>query len=61
MPLSTDAVARMCIVDDKKCNLIDKCDECKKEIKKLIEIDEMYADYFAQLAYLKKRSVEKMD
>jgi hypothetical protein len=61
MPLSTDAVARMCIVDDKKCNLIDKCDECKKEIKKLIEIDEMYADYFKQLEYLKKKSGTKLE
>lgn len=51
----------MCIVDDKKCNLIDKCDECKKEIKKLIEIDEMYADYFKQLEYLKKKSGTKLE
>jgi hypothetical protein len=58
MPVS-DAVARGCVIDDKKCNLIDKCDECKKEIAKLIEEDEMFADYFAQLSYLKKRSIEK--
>ena len=57
----SDAVARVCVVKKEGCTLINKCDECKKEVKKLIEADEMFADYFAQLEYLKKRSVEKMD
>jgi hypothetical protein len=56
MPLGTDAVARGCIVDMSGCTLIDKCSECKVEIVKLIELDDMFADYFAQLSYLKKRS-----
>jgi len=63
MPL-TDAVARECIVKadgqrPKGCTLINKCDECKKEIEKLIEIDEMYVDYFKQLEYLKTKSMKK--
>jgi len=56
MPLTTDAVARRCIVNAEGCTLVNKCDECKKEIKSLIEIDEMYVDYFKQLEYLKKIS-----
>jgi hypothetical protein len=56
MPLATDAVARQCIADTNGCTLINKCEECKKEIKKLIEMDEMYADYFKQLEYLKNKS-----
>jgi hypothetical protein len=56
-----DAVARECIAKKEGCNLIDKCDECKIEIKKLIEADEMFADYFAQLAYLKKKSETKTE
>jgi hypothetical protein len=56
-----DAVARECVVKKEGCTLINKCDDCKKEVKKLIEADEMFADYFKQLEYLKKRSVEKMD
>ncbi len=43
----------------KGCTLINKCDECKKEIEKLIEIDEMYVDYFKQLEYLKTKSMKK--
>lgn len=54
-----DAVARGCVVNKEGCNLINKCDDCKKEIKKLIEADEMFADYFAQLEYLKKKSEAK--
>ena len=54
MPVSTDAVARGCVVDVSGCTLIDKCSECKKEIVKLIELDDMFADYFAQLNYLRK-------
>jgi hypothetical protein len=53
MPLKTDAVARGCIVNADGCTLINKCEECKKEIEKLIEIDEIYVDYFKQLEYLK--------
>jgi hypothetical protein len=56
-----DTVAKECVVKKEGCNLINKCDDCKKEVKKLIEDDEMFADYFKQLEYLKKRSVEKMD
>jgi hypothetical protein len=56
MPAPTDAVARGCIVETKGCTLLNKCEECKKEIVKLIEADEMFADYFAQLNYLKTRS-----
>lgn len=58
MPVTTDAVARGCVVDVSGCTLIDKCSECKKEIVKLIELDDMFADYFAQLSYLKKRAGE---
>ena len=57
----SDAVARMCVVKKEGCTLINKCDECKIEIKKLIEADEMFADYFAQLAYLKKKSEAKTE
>jgi len=57
----SDAVARECVVKKEGCTLINKCDECKIAIKKLVEEDEMFADYFKQLEYLKKRSVEKMD
>jgi hypothetical protein len=53
---STDAVSRKCIVNKEGCTVIDKCDECKKEIKDLIEVDEMFVDYFKQLEYLKKRA-----
>jgi hypothetical protein len=56
MPLGSDAVARGCIVDMSGCTLIEKCSECKVEIVKLIELDDMFADYFAQLSYLKKRA-----
>ena len=52
----SDAVARGCIVNDKQCNLIYKCEECKSEIANLILIDEMFIDYFKQLEYLKKRT-----
>ena len=58
MPVGVDAVARGCIVDMSGCTLIDKCSECKVEIVKLIEMDEMFADYFAQLSYLKKRAAK---
>lgn len=56
MPLETDAVARRCIVNVDGCTLTNKCEECKKEIIKLIEIDDMFADYFAQLNYLRQRA-----
>lgn len=55
----SDAVARECIVKKEGCNLINKCEECKKEVKKLIETDEMFVDYFRQLEYLKKQSEAK--
>jgi hypothetical protein len=61
MPLSTDAVARECVVKKEGCNLINKCPDCKKEIEQLIKTDEMFADYFKQLEYLKKQSEEKMN
>jgi hypothetical protein len=56
MPIKSDAVSRGCIVDTKGCTLIDKCEECKIEIAKLIHVDEMFADYFKQLEYLKQRA-----
>jgi hypothetical protein len=59
MPLSTDAVARECVSKKEGCNLINKCDECKIAIKKLVEEDEMFADYFKQLEYLKEKSETK--
>lgn len=51
----TDCVARECIAKTEGCNLIDKCDECKKEMKNLVDLDEMFVDYFKQLEYLKKK------
>lgn len=54
-----DAVARECIVKKEGCNLMNKCDECKKEIEKLIEMDDMFIDYFKQLEYLKNKSEAK--
>ena len=53
--MQTDAVARGCIVNTKGCTLTHKCSECKEEIAKLIFIDDMFADYFKQLEYLKKK------
>jgi hypothetical protein len=41
------------------CNLVNKCEECKKEVAKLIEADDMFADYFEQLEYLKKKLANK--
>ena len=61
MPLSTDAVARVCVVNTDGCNLLNKCPDCKVEIKKLVEIDEMFIDYFKQLEFLKKKSETKID
>ena len=57
----SDAVARGCIVNDKQCNLIYKCEECKSEIANLILIDEMFIDYFKQLEYLKKRTEKTIE
>ena len=54
MPV-TDAVARVCIAKVEGCTLINKCEECKKEVAKLIEADDMFADYFEQLEYLKNK------
>ena len=51
-----DAVARGCVADISGCTLIYKCDECKKEVKHLIEIDDMFLDYFNQLEYLRKKA-----
>ena len=59
MPLSVDAVAKECVVKKEGCNLINKCEECKKEVKKLVEADDMFADYFKQLEYLKNKSETK--
>ena len=49
-----DAVARECVVKTDGCNLLNKCNICKDEIKKLIEADDMFVDYFRQLEYLKQ-------
>ena len=54
--MKSDAVARGCIVSNKDCNLIYKCEECKSEIANLILLDEMFVDYFKQLEYLKQRT-----
>lgn len=54
--MESDAVARGCIVKAEGCTLIFKCEECKSEIANLILLDEMFADYFKQLEYLKKRA-----
>ncbi len=53
--MNSDAVARVCIAKTTGCTLINKCEECKEEIAKLIFIDEMFVDYFKQLEYLKKK------
>ena len=50
----TDYVARACVVDLSGCTVIQKCDECKKEIVKLVEIDDMFVDYFKRLEFLKQ-------
>lgn len=48
--LPTDYVARACIVNDKNCRLTYKCNECKKEMKSLNEIDIMfYTEHGAEL------------
>jgi hypothetical protein len=59
MPVESDAVSRRCIVNTDGCTLINKCEECKKEIAKLIEVDEMFIDYFKQLEYLKQLAEDK--
>jgi hypothetical protein len=53
--METNAVAYGCIAKTKGCTMIDKCEECKVEVNKLIYIDEVFAGYFKQLEYLKKR------
>ena len=50
----TDYVARACVVDLSGCTVIQKCDECKKEIVKLVEMDEMFVEYFKRLEFLKQ-------
>jgi hypothetical protein len=52
----TDHVARACVSDISGCTLIQKCEDCKKEIKNLIELDEMFVDYFKRLEYLKQKA-----
>jgi hypothetical protein len=59
MSSQSTAVAYSCIADTKGCTLIDKCQECKIEVNKLIYIDSMFAGYFKQLEYLKMRAQEK--
>ena len=59
--MKSDAVTRGCIVNDKECNLIYKCDECKSEIANLILLDEMFIDYFKQLEYLKQRNTKTIE
>lgn len=56
-----DTVAKECVVKKEGCTLITKCDDCKVAVKKLIEQDEMFAGYFAQLEYLKKKSEAKTE
>jgi len=51
-----EAVARVCIADTKGCTVIQKCEECKKEVKKLMEADDMFVDYFKRLEYLKQKA-----
>jgi hypothetical protein len=54
-----DTVARRCVVDLSGCTLIHKCEECKEAVVRLIKADDMFADYFAQLNYLKGLKDEK--
>ena len=42
MVLPTDAVLRICVDNNEKCSLTDKCDVCKKEMKDLNDIDEFF-------------------
>jgi hypothetical protein len=51
-----DTVARECVVKTDGCNLINKCDECKKAIKELIQTDDMFVDYFKQLEYIASKN-----
>ena len=44
-----DFVNRGCIVDNKSCSLLFKCDICKKELEDLMKIDEMFRKTFADL------------
>jgi hypothetical protein len=54
-----DAVARGCIADVSGCTLLYKCDECKKGVTRLIELDDMFLDYFNQIEFLRKRAEER--
>ena len=47
--LPTDYVARACVVSDLLCTLACKCEECKKEMKSLSEVDEMFAKVITDL------------
>ena len=42
MPVLTDFVLRGCIVNTNGCSLTNKCEECKKELQDLVEIDAMF-------------------
>lgn len=50
----SDYVLKACIADKPitQCTLTNKCDECKKEIKQLNELDKMFASQFG-LTYTK--------
>ena len=39
MPLTTDAVMKVCVDNNSKCSLSNKCEVCRKEIKDIAELD----------------------
>jgi hypothetical protein len=44
-----DFVNRGCIVDNKTCSLLFKCEKCLKELDDIMKIDEMFRKTFADL------------
>jgi hypothetical protein len=49
MPVSSDAVTKRCVDNNKSCKLSNKCDVCIKEIKDLEEIDSLLLNAEAEL------------
>jgi hypothetical protein len=60
MVLPSDYVSRHCIVEDKKCSLMDKCAECKKEIIKINEVEKMFKKKFEDLEKAKSCCCENI-
>jgi hypothetical protein len=50
-----DLVHRECVMGFATCSLTNKCDDCKKEMADLIEIDKMFEERWKELKneYLK--------